>query len=213
MANKNIPFDIWYGGKSGWTFQRDVVPTETVCYESCWTSYMNGANKTTEAMYKNSGFATRSGGFKGRNAGIEWFKSGGKDRSFITDITKGEIGDIVFMGGSGSMEGHATLLLDIPEITKDKQGNLLSVRLITLSTGSDSDSKGGYGVRDFTFKLQNGNWMPDDNSSGHIFRGFGQMHNIQPTGDQLMDLNIQKIFLDYGSVKSLSTHNGVIQQN
>lgn len=213
MANKGIPFGIWYGGASGWTFKRGSVPNKTVCYESCWTSYMNGADSQTESYFKRSGFASRSGGFKGRNEGIAWFKSGGDDRAFVTDITKGEIGDIVFMGNSGNMGGHATLLLDIPEVTKDQDGNILSVRLITLSTSSDSDASGGYGVRDFSFTLRDGVWEPDDGVPGHVFRGFGQMNNLDATDEQMLDLHIQKISLDYGDVKSLSTQTGEIITN
>lgn len=107
MANKGIPFDVCYGGNGGWSYKPGVVPTETVCYESCWTSYTNGADASTQSNFKNTGFATKSAGFIGRSrapGGMPWFKAGdGTDRQFVTDITKGELGDISFMGETGEM--------------------------------------------------------------------------------------------------------------
>jgi len=66
MANKGIPFRKWYGYDGGWTHKSGVVPTGTVCYESCWTSYMNGADASVMNTLK-SGFSTKGGGFKGRS--------------------------------------------------------------------------------------------------------------------------------------------------
>ena len=71
-----------------------------VCYDACFIAYMNSSEKVSNYL-KETGFATKSGGFIGRsteNGGMNWFKHGdGTDRSFVTDISKGELGDIVFV--------------------------------------------------------------------------------------------------------------------
>jgi RHS repeat-associated protein len=186
MANKGIPFAIWYGGDGGWTYKAGKVPTETVCYESCWTSYMNGADDATMATLK-TGFSTKSGGFKGRShdtGGMNWFKAGdGTDRKFETDITKGELGDIIFMGEVGDMEGHAVLLAS--EITKgtiEVDGETVeTITFYALSTSSDTDS-GNYGGRTFTFHKVGDKWLKNGND--YEFKGYGQMTNVDATDEQ-----------------------------
>jgi RHS repeat-associated protein len=187
MANKEIPFGQWYGGQGGWTFQKGVVPTETVCYESCWTAYMNGADaKTMESL--KTGFSTAQGGFRGRSheyGGMNWFKNGdGTDRRFETDINKGELGDIVFMGEPGGMEGHAVLLasgITAGTTTVDgKERNTISFYVLT--TSSDTDP-GNYGGELITWTQQeNGDWA--GSHGGYTFRGFGQMTNVDSTEEQ-----------------------------
>lgn len=166
MANKNIPFGIWYGStQGGWRFQSNVVPTQTVCYESCFMAYMNSSTNIREYL-KESGFSTKSGGFLGRAKGMNWFKSGGTERSYVADITKGEVGDITFMGEMTPMGGHAVLL---KSIVVNEDG---SITLETLSTGTANDD---YGDRTFTFtKNEDGQYVADN---GYVFRGYGQMHN------------------------------------
>ena len=179
MANKGIPFNIWYGGNGGWTYKPGTVPTGTVCYESCWTSYMNGADASVMTTLK-SGFSTKGGGFKGRShetGGMNWFKSGdGTDRQFVSDISQGELGCIVFIGKVGDMRGHAVLLAS--EITK---GSVETMTFYSLSTSSDSDS-GNYGGREFTFQNVEGKWLL--NGNGYEFRGYGQMKNVTTTDEQ-----------------------------
>ena len=189
MANKGIPFDVWYGGKGGWSYKPGKVPTETVCYESCWTAYMNGANSSTMSNLK-TGFSTKSGGFKGRShdtGGMNWFKGGdGTDRKFESDISKGELGDIVFMGEVGDMAGHAVLLAgDITKGSTTFDGKTVETMTFnTLSTSSDSDS-GNYGSREFSFYKVDGKWQKD--GDGYEFQGFGQMKNIGSTDQEKKD--------------------------
>jgi hypothetical protein len=187
MANKGIPFDVWYGGNGGWSYKSGVVPTETVCYESCWTSYMNGADASTLSNFKSTGFSTKSGGFIGRSrapGGMPWFKAGdGTDRKFVTDITKGELGDITFMGEVGDMAGHAVLLASgITKGSIEVDGKTVeTMSFYTLSTSSDTDS-GNYGGRSFTFQKVGDKWLKD--GDGYEFRGFGQMTNVNASDTQ-----------------------------
>jgi RHS repeat-associated protein len=186
MANKGIPFGVWYGGDGGWTYKAGKVPTETVCYESCWMSYMNGADESTMTTLK-SGFSTKGGAFKGRShetGGMNWFKAGdGTDRQFVSDITKGELGDIAFMGEVGDMAGHTVLLAsDIKKGSIVVDGKTVeTMSFYALSTSSDTDA-GNYGGRTFTFQNVDGNWLLDGN--GYEFRGFGQMTNVNATDQQ-----------------------------
>jgi RHS repeat-associated protein len=180
MSNKGIPFGIWFGGASGWGYKQGTVPTQTVCYESCFMAYMNSTEKVVSHL-KETGFATQSGGFKGRSTstgGMNWFKNGdGTDRSFVTDISKGELGDIVFMGNAGEMQGHAVLLNGLPTTGsyKDNNGNTIeTMTLNTLSTGTDN---GDFGERVFTFEKQkDGNWK-QQGGAGYVFRGYGQLNS------------------------------------
>ncbi|QTY28391.1 RHS repeat-associated core domain-containing protein [Flavobacterium sp. CS20] len=186
MANKGIPFGVWYGGDGGWTYKAGKVPTETVCYESCWTSYMNGADASAMTTLK-TGFSTKGGGFKGRShetGGMNWFKAGdGTDRQFVSDISKGELGDITFMGEVGDMAGHAVLLAsDITKGSIEVDGKTVeTMSFYALSTSSDTDA-GNYGGRSFTFQNVDGKWLLDGN--GYEFRGFGQMKNVNATDEQ-----------------------------
>jgi len=187
MANKGIPFGVWYGKNGGWKFNKGKIPTETVCYESCWTSYMNGADASTMSILK-TGFSTKSGGFKGRSndtGGMNWFKEGdGTDRSFVKDIAKGELGDIVFMGELGDMHGHAVLLAsDITKGTTEingKEVNTMSFYVMTTSSHSDS---GNYGGEQITWTQgEDGKWT--GSHGGYEFKGYGQMNNVQATEAQ-----------------------------
>ena len=166
MANKGIPFGIWYGSKEGgWTFQSNVVPTKTVCYESCFMAYMNSGEKIRDYLME-TGFSSETGGFKGRANGINRFKSGGEDRSFVTDILGGEVGDIVFMGETTPMGGHSIL---VKSIGVNEDG---SITVEALSTGTENND---YGDRTFVFtKNESGQYVANN---GLIFQGYGQMHN------------------------------------
>ncbi len=111
--------------------------------------------------------------------GINWFKSGdGTDRSFVTDISKGELGDLVFMGEVGDMEGHAVLLNESLTLGsyEDKEGNTIETMTINaLSTSSDSD-QGNFGERTFTFEKQSDDSWKQQGGVGYIFRGYGQLN-------------------------------------
>jgi len=184
LANKGKPFDVWYGSKEGgWTFNPDKVPNYTVCYEACWTAYMQSGGQITEYL-NQSGFSSKSSGFKGRVLGIEWFKAGtGENRSFVSDISNGELGDIVFMGENRADLGHSVLLAELPEAGsyENEEGKIIeTMTLETLSTASDSDS-GNYGERTFTFEKQDGKWI--EQGTGYEFKGFGQLNEDNLRGD------------------------------
>jgi len=192
MANKGVKSDYsnpWYGGSDNrWTFTNDEKPTRSVCYESCWTAYMNSGGNITPLL-KETGFSTPSGGFKGRSTetgGMNWFKAGdGSDRSFVTDIAKGELGDIAFMGESGNMQGHAVLLSGLPASSsyEDEDGNTIETMTFeALSTSSTSDP-GNYGTKNFTFEKQkDGSWQ--QKGGGYTFRGYGQLNEQNMKGDE-----------------------------
>lgn len=179
MANKGIPFSIWFGGESGWTYKIGTVPTATVCYESCFMSYLNSGDPILSHL-QSTGFTNKSNAFKGRSTptgGMNWFKQGdGTDRSFVTDISKGELGDIVFMGETADMAGHAVLLNQLPVMgtITDASGNTIeTMTLETLSTSSDSDP-GNYGYRTMQFQKVGDKWLLD--GTGYEFKGYGQLN-------------------------------------
>ena len=185
MSNKGITSNYgnpWFGGSDNrWTYKSGSVPTRAVCYESCFMSYMNSGDPIVSHL-KETGFSNKYNAFKGRSTetgGINWFKSGdGTDRSFVTDISKGELGDMVFMGEVGDMEGHAVLLNESPTLGSydDKDGNTIETMTINaLSTSSDSD-QGNFGERTFTFdKQSDGSWK-QQGGAGYTFRGYGQLN-------------------------------------
>lgn len=187
MSNQKKPFKTWYGSdEGGWVYNPGKIPNYTVCYEACWTAYMSSMGNITPYL-KETGFATKSGGFKGRSTptgGMNWFKQGdGTDRSFVTDISKGELGDIAFMGEVGDMQGHAVLLAELPKmgsITDDKGNIIETMTLETLSTSSDSDP-GNYGERTMTFQKVDGKWKLD--GTGYEFQGYGQLNEEKFQGD------------------------------
>ena len=181
LVNKNIPSnygDPYFGGSDNrWVYEIGTVPDRTVCYEACFMAYMNSSDNIVEYL-KNSGFSNSKNAFKDRNKGIEWFKNGdGTDRKFVEDIRNGELGDIVFMGESGNMQGHAVLLSNLPEFAKDSEGNIDKTTIIlkTLSTSSESDP-GNFGEKSYIFKQQkDGSWQQVGGAE-YIFRGYGQLN-------------------------------------
>jgi len=189
-SNYDVP---WYGNSpspGGWKYKPNVVPTQVVCYESCWTAYMNGADANTRKTL-NTGFTNSNGAFFGRstqNGGMSWFKAGtGADRKFETEITSGQLGDIVFMGETGGMEGHAILLASpvSHSVVLDENEKVISetITFYALSTSSDTHEN-AYGGRTFVFsKNEEGEWICESN--GEKFRGFGQMTNVVGTDEQV----------------------------
>lgn len=190
MANKGVSSNYssaWFGPTDNrWTYKAGEVPSRSVCYESCFMAYMNSGESAMNTL--KTGFTNKYNAFKGRShdtGGMNWFKAGnGTDRSFVTDISKGELGDIVFMGEVGDMDGHAVLLAS--EITSGtgmwNGSEVETMSFNSLSTSSDSDS-GSFGAKSFTFyKQEDGSWVTDHND--YKFRGFGQMNNVKATDAQ-----------------------------
>lgn len=192
MANKSIVSDYdnpWYGSPDvGWIFKKNDIPTRIVCYESCFMAYMNAGGNITPYL-KRTGFSTSSGGFKGRSTetgGMNWFKTGDKAyRSFITDIKKGELGDIAFLGEATAMEGHAVLMAGLPIASfyvGDEDEIIETMAFRVLTTSSDSNP-GNYGEEVFIFEKQkDGSWVQA--GGGHKFRGYGQLNEKKLKGDQ-----------------------------
>jgi RHS repeat-associated protein len=160
-----IPEGYWYfppGDKNGKThpFVYDQIPDQLHCYQAVYCAYVN-AGKLFSKMPPS------------RNDAIAWFKNGGVipgtaiTKSFVTDITKGEMGDIVFMGESGNMEGHAVLLVGI---------QLLNSNTIELTTYGAYSPSGDIGPEIMTFeKNSRGEWMNTSHGDyNYVFRGYGQ---------------------------------------
>ncbi len=189
MVNEDIPSTYsnpyFAGSDNRWVYDIGTVPDRAVCYESCFIAYMNSGKDVLPTL--RTGFTNSNNAFKGRSTktgGMNWFKSGdGTNRQFVTDISKGELGDIAFMGEVGDMEGHAVLLAS--EITKgtiEVDGKeVQTMSFYALSTSSDTDP-GSYGGRTFEFQKVDGKWLL--NGNGYEFRGFGQMTNIEATDEQ-----------------------------
>ncbi|MFT3886371.1 MAG: hypothetical protein QM724_13360 [Flavobacteriales bacterium] len=191
MANKQIVSnysDPYFAGSDNrWTYKVGTVPDRTVCYESCFMAYMNSGESVLPTL--RTGFTNKNNAFFGRSTttgGMNWFKSGnGSDRQFVTDIGKGELGDIVFMGEPTDMQGHAVLLASgITMGTTETDGKSFeTATFYTLSTSSETDA-GSYGGREFTFlKQSDGSWK-QQGGAGYTFNGFGQMKNVNATDEQ-----------------------------
>ena len=183
MSNQGISSNYgnpWFGGTDNrWTYKVGSVPTRAVCYESCFMAYMNSGDPIVSHL-KETGFSNKYNAFKGRSTetgGVNWFKAGdGSDRSFVTNISNGELGDMVFMGEVGDMQGHAVLLNELPTMgtMKDADGNTIeTMTLNVLSTSSDSD-QGNYGERSMQFQKVGDKWLLDGN--GYEFKGYGQLN-------------------------------------
>ncbi len=191
MANKGISSNYgnpyFAGDDNRWTYKIGTVPDRTVCYESCFMAYMNSGESVLPTL--RTGFTNKNNAFYGRSTttgGMNWFKAGdGTDRQFVTDITKGELGDIVFMGEVVDMQGHAVLLAgDITMGTTEIDGKSYeTATFYTLSTSSDTES-GSYGGREFTFTKQSDGTWQQQGGEGYTFNGFGQMTNVNATDEQ-----------------------------
>ncbi len=151
-------------------------------------AYMNSGEEVLPTL--RTGFTNNKNAFRGRSTeigGMNWFKTGdGTDRQFVEDISKGELGDIVFMGESGNMEGHAVLLAsEVSFGTIEVDGKSVeTATFYSLSTGSDTDP-GNYGGREFVFmKQSDGTWKYNDLT----FRGFGQMTNVNASDEERAEL-------------------------
>ena len=122
--------------------------------------------------YNNSMNSTKILGFS-TLTGMQEFVS----TTELEDIINGELGDLVFMGESVNMQGHAVLLSNLPEFAKDSEGNIDKTTIIlkTLSTSSESDP-GNFGEKSYIFKQQKeGRWQQVGGAE-YIFRGYGQLN-------------------------------------
>ena len=186
MANKEIKSNYGspYFGNDRWSYNIGTVPDRTVCYESCFMAYLNSGESALATL--RTGFTNKNNGFKGRtheSGGMNWFKAGdGSNRKFEIDITKGQLGDIVFMGEDGNMQGHAVLLASGITMKKTEiEGKAIeTAKFYALSTSSDTDP-GSYGGREFTFiKQRDGSWARQQDPH-YTFRGYGQLTNTHAT--------------------------------
>ncbi len=171
---RDISTESWYGYNQG---QHSTLtkqdPDKESCYGIIWHAYMNSGDKITS--YLQTGFSTQNNSFLGRNSSKQWFKEGnnipanqdGLSRSFETDIMKGEIGDIVFMGG------HAAMLADLPEQIEEEGKICVKLRVYTTTSNS------GFIEQNIVFEANNknrtGGWTG--------FEGYGQLHQTQGKGD------------------------------
>ncbi|MCQ2082446.1 MAG: hypothetical protein MJZ11_12380, partial [Lachnospiraceae bacterium] len=194
MANKGIISNYnnpYFGGYDNrWIYKIGDIPDRTVCYESCFMAYMNSGKEVVSIL--RSGFTTNNNAFLGRSTkrgGINWFKNGNNNnlsgRKFEENIAMGQLGDIVFMGESGDMLGHAVLLAsDVSLSTIEKNGKSVNIAsFYALSTSSDTDP-GSYGGRLFTFEQnESGKWLLN-NESEYEFRGYGQLTKVKVSEQQ-----------------------------
>ena len=181
MVNKGIKTQYqnpWFGGSDNrWTYQIGSIPSRAVCYEACFMAYLNSGERILSLL--QTGFTNKNNAFYGRNSGMDWFKAGdGNDRSFVTDITKGESGDILFMGESEDMEGHAALLIDAPEKTIIiENGQEIEEVKLTVYTVSSVSEKGSFGQSTYYFRQNdNGDWYIRNMKKHYLFNGYGQLN-------------------------------------
>ena len=159
-----IPAGYWYfppGDSNGIVhpFIYGQIPKQLHCYQSVYCAYVN-----VDKLYGKMPTS--------RNDAIAWFKNGGKikgtdiKKTFVTDIIKGEVGDIVFMGESGDMQGHAVLLESI---------NIISDTKIEINTYGAYSPNGLIGSEKMIFeKNSNNEWINTSHGGNYVFRGYGQ---------------------------------------
>jgi hypothetical protein len=196
MANKQVVSNYsdayFVGSDNRWTYKNGEVPTRAVCYESCFMAYMNSGESVLPTL--RTGFTNKNNAFKGRSTetgGMNWFIAGdGTDRQFVTDITKGELGDVGFMGEVGDMQGHAVLLASAIAMgtTEIESQSFETATFYALSTSSETDA-GSYGGKEFTFLKQTDGTWKQHGGSGYTFSGFGQMKNVGATEEQKKEAN------------------------
>ncbi len=181
MSNKGIPFGRRFSKEAGYEYKRGTIPEKAYCYEACFIAYMNSSEKLTNYLIETR-FSDKYGGYRCRNAGIDWFKGGnGTDRSFVTDITKGELGDIVFMGESGDMQGHAVLLDALPisgSYINEHGDKVETITLKVLSTSSyEGENHDTFGNKTYVFEKQkDGSWKQESGHNDYYFKGYGQIN-------------------------------------
>jgi RHS repeat-associated protein len=151
----SIPNSRWTPFKLG----AENLPSQLLCYESVWASYRNTG--TTRDMPAS------------RAEAYDWFKAGGTtvvngkeiNKALELDITKGQQGDVVFMGGFKEMEGHSVLLesLNVTDST------------IEMETVGAYSPNGKVGPEKMIFKKnEQGKWENTTHGGNYEFRGYGQ---------------------------------------
>jgi RHS repeat-associated protein len=162
-----IPPDFWYfnsDGSRAREFKSGEIPKSLFCYQAVYCAYGNA----DAGMEKKLPPA--------RWWGKEWFKEGGTfklgdktiGKKFERDITKGEVGDIVFMGDDGNMNGHAVLFESM---------NIVSDSIIEINTYGAYSDDGNIGSEKMTFKKDDkGKWINTSHGGNYEFRGYGQLN-------------------------------------
>jgi len=137
----------------------EKLPSKILCNESVYAAYRNtGTEGLSYSRYEMH----------------TWFKGGGQttvngvkvNKSLVLDITKGQQGDLVFMGEFGEMLGHVVLLDNIEIIDKN------TVKLNTYGANSRNDGKVGPDEMIFK-KNEQGKWINEERNN-YQFRGYGQ---------------------------------------
>jgi hypothetical protein len=156
----DAPNSVW----TPFEYGSEKIPKSLLCIEAVW------------AAYKNTGARTMP---YGRSNAFDWFKEGGTidvngrsiGKSLVTNILKGERGDVVFMGEFKEMKGHAVLLDSLKVIDEN------TIEMKTVGAYSPNDK---VGPETHTFKKNNnGQWINTTHGGNYIFRGYGQFNETQ----------------------------------
>jgi RHS repeat-associated protein len=152
----HIPNSQWRRFEYG----AENLPDSLLCIEAVWAAYKNTGAK--DMPY-------------GRSNAFDWFKEGGTvnangktlTKSLVTDIFKGEQGDVVFMGKFGDMEGHAVLLDSVTKIDSNT---------IEMKTVGAFSPNGKVGHETHIFKKNNkGEWINTTHGGyEYKFQAYGQ---------------------------------------
>jgi hypothetical protein len=178
----------WYVGdneNSAHNFMAAVRPQYGICFDLTWTSYMNcyqGIKEYLNNSYKSkaNAFSNSKDQFFGRANAKSWFMENKDGRKFETDIKKGELGDLIFMGEDNDMQGHSVLLAGEVVMDKNSFGNE-TITFTTLGTMAEVNDKGEwvFGEKVFIFMKYKKNgkyyWTSNDRSTRYEFKGFGQL--------------------------------------
>jgi len=152
-------------GAQNMRFKRGAVPKSAWCYDAVFLSYRNAGPE-----YRSMPAS--------RVPAIEWFKqgggSGGPARHLETDVAKGQPGDVLFMGGPKSMEGHSVL---VQGVTMSKDGSTATIDTVGQFGATDANGNPIVSQRTFTAtKNDKGQWVM---SNGQQFVGYGQVDKKQ----------------------------------
>jgi len=151
----NVPNSRWTQFKLG----AENLPEQLLCYEAVMAAYRNTG--TSNAMPTS------------RASAYDWFNKGGTTtvngkevkKSLVLDITKGQQGDVVFMGGFKEMEGHSVLLESL---------TVVDANTIKMKTVGAYSPNGKVGAEEMTFKKEQGKWINTTHEGKYEFRGYGQ---------------------------------------
>lgn len=108
---------------------------------------------------------------------MDWFANNddtGPNRTFQTDITKGEPGDVLFSGNIQSGKGHAAVVVYV----KQNSNGTVSIKVISTNVDANyPDDLGVTGEKTYTAKQKkDGTWtLYHKDRAGHDFRGYGQI--------------------------------------